>query len=214
MNFLLRLKLPLGWGSFWLYVSCAVLSVVYSRHWKMCTCLGHGRARLPAGQGGITVPGNPSMDLYIPTRTEDFEKPENWMGLSLFEQCQRFTWVSLAKNSKKVQNSTFWKAGWLTASSRVSKLGNIITWVSFLMKFRRSPCFMYGRTTSGDPSLRRQIPKSERTLGWLKSFMMIPSVRNWETSPMSVIPEKASSGDINFITGTTINYFIRFRERQ
>ena len=70
------------------------------------------------------------------------------------------------------------------------------------MKFRRSPCFMYGRTTSGDPSLRRQIPKSERTLGWLKSFMMIPSVRNWETSPMSVIPEKASSGDSNFITGT------------
>lgn len=139
---------------------------------------------------------------YNPTRTEDFEKPENWMGLSLLEQCQRFTWVSLAKNSKKVQNSTFWKAGWLTASSRVSKLGNILTWVSFLMKFRRSPCFMYGRTTSGDPSLRRQIPKSERTLGWLKSFMMIPSVRNWETSPMSVIPEKASSGDINFITGT------------
>ena len=43
----------------------------------MCTCLGHGRARLPAGQGGITVPGNPSMDLYILTRTEDFEKPEN-----------------------------------------------------------------------------------------------------------------------------------------
>ena len=128
MNFLLRLKLPLGWGSFWLYVSCAVLSVVYSRHWKMCTCLGHGRARLPAGQGGITVPGNPSMDLYIPTRTEDFEKPENWMGLSLFEQCQRFTWVSLAKNSTKVQiriNTTFaWRVPWTWQPGRLQSTGS------------------------------------------------------------------------------------------
>lgn len=214
MYFLLRLKLPLGWGSFWLYVSCAVLFVVYSRHWKMCTCLGDGRARLPAGQVRITVPRNPSTYHYLPTRTEDFEKPEKWMGLCPFERCQCFTWVSLAKNLKKVQNSTFWKAGWLKASSWVSKLGNILTWVSFLMKFRRSPCFMYGRTTSGDPSLRRQIPKSERTLGWLKSFMMIPSVRNWETSPMSVIPEKASSGDINFITGTMITSSSSGREAQ
>lgn len=89
--------------------------------------LGDGRARLPAGHVGITVPGNPSVYHYIPTRTEDFEKPENRVGLCLFEWCQCFTWVSLAKNSKKVENSTFWKAGWLTASSRVSKLGNILT---------------------------------------------------------------------------------------
>lgn len=62
------------------------------------------------------------------------------------------------------------------------------TWLSSRMKLRRSPCFMYGSTTRGEPSLGRQIPSRDSTLGWLKSFMMIPSFRNWDTSSISVIP--------------------------
>lgn len=62
------------------------------------------------------------------------------------------------------------------------------TWLSSRMKLRRSPCFMYGSTTRGEPSLGRQIPSRDSTLGWLKSFMMIPSFRNCDTSSISVIP--------------------------
>lgn len=79
--------------------------------------------------------------------------------------------------------------GWLS----LKESRNVHTWVSFLMKFRRSPCFMYGSTTNGDPSLGKQIPSSDRTLGWVKSFIMIPSFRNWATSSKSVIPEKSSN---------------------
>lgn len=65
-----------------------------------------------------------------------------------------------------------------------------LTCPSSRMKLRRSPCFIYGRTTRGEPSGGRQIPNRERTLGWLKSFMMIPSFRNWDTSSKSVMPDK------------------------
>lgn len=104
----------------------------------------------------------------------------------------RLAWSIANPISPAKMKTTCLRSGWLTDDLWIHKLSRVLTWVSFRMKFRRSPCFIYGRTTSGDPSLRRQIPKSERTLGWLKSFMMIPSVRNWETSPMSVIPVECS----------------------
>lgn len=71
------------------------------------------------------------------------------------------------------------------------------------MKFRRSRVSCMVGPPVETPHLEGRFP-SERTLGWLKSFMMIPSVRIGETSLCPVIPEKVSSGDINFITGTMI----------
>lgn len=56
------------------------------------------------------------------------------------------------------------------------------------MKCRTSPCFIYGRTTRGSPSLGSIMPSRDRMLGWWKPFMMRPSRRNWSTSPKSVIP--------------------------
>lgn len=56
------------------------------------------------------------------------------------------------------------------------------------IKCRTSPCFIYGRTTRGSPSLGSIMPSRDRMLGWWKPFIMRPSLRNWSTSPRSVIP--------------------------
>lgn len=53
------------------------------------------------------------------------------------------------------------------------------------------------------PRLKADSQKREN-IGMTKIFHDDSLSQKLETSPMSVIPEKASSGDINFITGTMI----------
>lgn len=59
---------------------------------------------------------------------------------------------------------------------------------------------------SGDPSGGRQMPSRERTFGWLKSFMMIPSFRNWDTSSKSVMPVEKKKV---FLPPTDLTSFLR-----
>lgn len=66
----------------------------------------------------------------------------------------------------------------------------IYTLFSERIKCRTSPCFMYGNTTRGSPSLGSMIPSRDRIFGWSKPFMIRPSLRNWSTSFKSVIPVK------------------------
>lgn len=66
----------------------------------------------------------------------------------------------------------------------------IYTLFSKRIKCRTSPCFMYGSTTRGSPSLGSMMPSRDRIFGWSKPFMMRPSLRKWSTSFRSVIPVK------------------------